>query len=311
MRSPAQITVVIPTYNRVERLRETVQSVLAQTFRDFTLIIADDHSTDGTEAWARTVDDPRVIYYRQPVNLGVGRNWCDGLRRADTELVCLLMDDDSYEPGFLERRVAALAAHPECAFTFSPYTNVDRHGKPEGVSRVFPCADGAVLPCDELVFTTGRGGTHIGTMVFRRRELSNVWSLAERYDLIVDSALVFLLAVIERISGVFVMAPDFRMVRHPTQVFNTRREEVYRRSDELFLDCLARCDEPRLKAVFRTLHAELLDQWAAYLSDRARGRALRLWLRAIRRDPRSLSRWKRKARVLCTIAGLLPPVPVG
>jgi len=65
-----RVTVVILTYNRVELLKRAVQSVLKQTGVDFTLIISDDSSSDGTEAYCNQLssEDARVIYRRNENN---------------------------------------------------------------------------------------------------------------------------------------------------------------------------------------------------------------------------------------------------
>src|SRR5215472_8741032 len=60
MSSP-RISIVLPTYDRLEYLRETVGSVRAQTLTDWELIVVDDESTDGSVAWLESLNDPRVI----------------------------------------------------------------------------------------------------------------------------------------------------------------------------------------------------------------------------------------------------------
>lgn len=229
----SRVTVVIPTYNRVADLGEAIASVLGQGFDGVTVLVADDCSTDGTEAYMRGLTDSRIVYRRNPRNLGIGKNWCDAVRDAATEYVALLMDDDRQTPGFLARRVRALDASRDAALTFSPYVNVDPGGKSLGVSRAFPVADGELLPAQRLLATTSLGGTHVGTMVFRRRALTAVLDRAEKYDLIVDSAFVTFLAVAERANGVFVSSPDLLMALHEGQMWNRRREQVYVMCDRL------------------------------------------------------------------------------
>src|SRR5437016_7899140 len=87
------VTVIIPTFNRSWGLRRAVESVLAQTYRQFQLMIVDDCSSDDTVAVVKSFADPRISYVRQPHNVGLSRNWGDGLRRCRTPYVCFLMDD--------------------------------------------------------------------------------------------------------------------------------------------------------------------------------------------------------------------------
>src|SRR5688572_19976940 len=79
-----RVSVVVPTYNRLELLRETVASVQAQTYLDWEMIVVDDGSTDGTTAWLRGVGDPRVSVLQLPHtgNLGHVRNRGNALARG-------------------------------------------------------------------------------------------------------------------------------------------------------------------------------------------------------------------------------------
>jgi len=71
------VSIGLPVYNRERFLRETLESLLAQTFEDFELIISDNASTDGTQAICReyTSKDPRIRYYRNDQNRGASWNY--------------------------------------------------------------------------------------------------------------------------------------------------------------------------------------------------------------------------------------------
>ncbi len=69
-----RVTVVIPTFNRARFLPVAVDSVLAQTYGDFRLLIADNASTDETADIVARYDDPRIDYVRRPENLGITAN---------------------------------------------------------------------------------------------------------------------------------------------------------------------------------------------------------------------------------------------
>jgi len=113
MSSP-RVSVVLPTHNRAALLQRSIESVLAQSFRDFELIVVDDCSTDDTPELLRSIRDPRVVYVRREENgrAAIARN--DGIRRARGEFVAFQDDDDVWLVNKLERQVAALdAAGPE------------------------------------------------------------------------------------------------------------------------------------------------------------------------------------------------------
>src|SRR6476646_10618157 len=67
----ARVSVFIPTYNRARLLGFAIESVLAQTYGDFELVVSDNASTDETPDVVAGFDDPRLEYVRQPENLGL------------------------------------------------------------------------------------------------------------------------------------------------------------------------------------------------------------------------------------------------
>lgn len=105
-----QLSVVLPTHNRVELLCRAVDSVLRQTWKDFELLIVDDGSRDGTAERLEGFDDPRIrIFHRAtPGGAAAARN--HGIRQARGELISFLDDDDEYFPGFLDETRKAFAA---------------------------------------------------------------------------------------------------------------------------------------------------------------------------------------------------------
>jgi GT2 family glycosyltransferase len=100
-----RISVIIPAHNALASLAETLDSVIAQTYDDWEAIVADDGSTDGTEALA-TGYHPRVSCVRTTRNLGIGGARNLALAKAAGELVALLDADDLWLPEYLERQVA-------------------------------------------------------------------------------------------------------------------------------------------------------------------------------------------------------------
>lgn len=106
-----RISVVIPTYNRAGCVGEAIDSVLAQTYTNFEVVVVDDGSTDATqEVLARYGDRIRCI--RQE-NAGVSAARNRGIREARGEWVAFLDSDDEWLPEKLDRQMACLARHPD------------------------------------------------------------------------------------------------------------------------------------------------------------------------------------------------------
>ncbi len=122
------VSVIVPTYEREELLRQALDSALAQTYDDFVLLIGDNSESDGTERLVATYDDPRIRYHRNRPGLGGQGNWLDLVKRADTPLIASLHDDDTWDPEFLEVTVPTMIDDPSIAMFFTDFWSVDPDG---------------------------------------------------------------------------------------------------------------------------------------------------------------------------------------
>lgn len=112
-------TVVMAAYNASATIDQSIASVLAQTRRDFELIVIDDGSTDDTASRARQYDsDPRVRFLHQP-NAGPAKARNTAINLARGRYVSILDSDDLWLPDYLERMVGALEANPEAAIAYT------------------------------------------------------------------------------------------------------------------------------------------------------------------------------------------------
>jgi glycosyltransferase involved in cell wall biosynthesis len=121
--------VTLPTWNRLPLLRKAIDSVLAQTYRDFELIIADDGSTDGTRDYLEAIDDPRV----RPIRLehhGLTSARSAALRHVRGEWVAFLDSDDLWLPEKLALQLNRLATHATCRWSCTGYSFVDADERP-------------------------------------------------------------------------------------------------------------------------------------------------------------------------------------
>lgn len=105
-----KISVVIPTYNRAYCLGETIDSVLAQTYRDYELIVVDDGSTDDTESLVKAM--PGIKYLRIAENSGVSMARNLGIGNARGNYICFLDSDDLWIKKKLEQQASVMEAEP-------------------------------------------------------------------------------------------------------------------------------------------------------------------------------------------------------
>jgi glycosyltransferase involved in cell wall biosynthesis len=114
----SSIGVVIPLHNKRNYVRRAVESVLAQSYREFTLTVVDDGSTDDSAAYVEKVLDPRLRLVRTACRgPGAARNL--GMRVTDAEWIGLLDADDHWKPTFLERTVEAAVRDPRMVAVFT------------------------------------------------------------------------------------------------------------------------------------------------------------------------------------------------
>src|SRR3982751_4404826 len=124
------VSVLVTCFNLGEYLEEAVDSVLAQTFTDFEILIVDDGSTDNaTRLLLERFRRPRTRVFRTS-NQGLARARNFLLARARGRYVSHLDADDRFHPEFLEKTVAVLDAHPEVTFVS---THLRMFGDEQGV----------------------------------------------------------------------------------------------------------------------------------------------------------------------------------
>lgn len=115
-----RICVIIPTYNRAAVLPEAIESVLAQRYQDFRILIVDDGSTDDTKAIVsqRFANLPRVSYMRQE-NAGPARSRNVAIRTSRSEFIAFLDSDDLWDPDKLQAQVLQMENNPGAGLSFT------------------------------------------------------------------------------------------------------------------------------------------------------------------------------------------------
>ncbi len=126
-----KVSVVIPSYNAMTYLPETLESVLGQTFTDFEVLIINDGSSDHVVEWAAQIEDGRVKLISQ-ANKGLPGARNTGIAEAQGEYIAFLDADDLWDPTKLEKQVHCLDASPEVGLIHTWMLLVDEKGKSTG-----------------------------------------------------------------------------------------------------------------------------------------------------------------------------------
>ncbi len=124
-----EISVVIPTYNRSAMLARAVESVRAQDFRDFEVIVVDDASTDNTEHLLRTqfgedMEKGFLRYIRAAQNQGRSASRNDGIGQATAGLIAFLDDDDEWLPDHLANLYDFMRLYRDIGIVFSNWDTI-------------------------------------------------------------------------------------------------------------------------------------------------------------------------------------------
>lgn len=122
------VRICIPTYNAGETLRETLASVLAQTYTQLDIVIVDNASTDNTIEVANSFGDPRVSVLRNTENIGAERNFTRCIENSAGTYTAIFHADDIYTPQMVEKQVAFLERHPDAGAVFTNASLIDSEG---------------------------------------------------------------------------------------------------------------------------------------------------------------------------------------
>ena len=213
------VSVIIPTYNRAEFLREAIKSVLAQTYPHFELLILDNCSPDNTPEVVASFSDPRIKYLRHQCNIGACANWTYGIYWAQGKYLSILGDDDRYRPDFLIHRVAEIEANSSIVSVFGPFETWD--GGNELSGPLF------FRDIDDLRHSTPLHGMEamdavvraqfVGATLYRTSSVHTVWDKAVIGQKAMDTLLNVLLAS-ENGNNVFLITESDVLYRlHPGQ----------------------------------------------------------------------------------------------
>ncbi len=112
-----RITVLMSVYNGDTFLRQAIESILNQTYRNFDFVIYDDCSTDATAEIIKSYDDARIIYRRNEQNQGLTKNLADGVARSETEYIVRMDADDIAYPQRLQRQQEWMDNHLEISIS--------------------------------------------------------------------------------------------------------------------------------------------------------------------------------------------------
>ncbi|MGH8730028.1 MAG: glycosyltransferase family 2 protein [Burkholderiales bacterium] len=284
MKTP-KVSIGLPVYNGEKLIAAAIESILAQTYSDFELIITDNASTDNTEAIGREYmkRDSRVRYVRNEKNMGAMYNFDHAFELARGEYFKWAAYDDTLTPDYLEKCVRVLEQDPSIILCQAKTLYVDSKGNTkrsnEKERKLHSTHAGERFWA--VVIETHAIDEYYGVM---RRDVLKQTSLNLRFPGS-DKVLLAELAVL----GPFVQIPEYLFLRgvHAEQYFQVAKSRKMR---ETWMDTKAKLTFPELQVFAGYCKAA----WSVPLSLRNRARChLALLYYVVGWDP-----WKRRLRRL-------------
>jgi glycosyltransferase involved in cell wall biosynthesis len=245
------VSVIVPTYNRLQYLPAAIDSVLAQTFQDWELIIADDGSDAPTLEYLDTLAQlsrVEVIRLAHSGNPGVARN--AALRIASGEYVAFLDSDDSWMPTKLDVQTRALRASVECRWSYTDHVRIDAAGTSINSQR----NPHRTLPQGQIVEQLLRleAGTPTPTVMAERALIEEAGAFDEQQGLHEDYDLWLRMALR---SKVLVLAQPLSCVRRHDDHFSSGGVRNFEARLRVFEKIQDRVTGLRPRAVLRSERA--------------------------------------------------------
>lgn len=131
------VSIIMPSYNTAPYIRETVESVLNQTYTNWELLIVDDCSTDDTDKVLADLSDDRIRIYKNEVNSGAAVSRNKALREAKGKWIAFLDSDDLWKPEKLEKQLAFMKKN-NYSFSYTDYEEINAEGVKIGVHVTGP-----------------------------------------------------------------------------------------------------------------------------------------------------------------------------
>lgn len=129
-----KVSIIIPAYNAMRYLPQTLDSVLQQTFTDFEVVIINDGSSDSIVEWAPQSKDSRIRLITQD-NQGVSAARNKGIVNSTSEYIAFLDADDLWAPEYLKKQVNYLDKHPNISVVYTWTQLIDENGN--SINRIF------------------------------------------------------------------------------------------------------------------------------------------------------------------------------
>lgn len=296
------VSVVIPTYNRAEFLREAIASVLAQAYQNFELLILDNCSPDHTSEVVASFKDHRIKYLRHQCNIHSLANWSYGVYWAKGEYLSILGDDDRYKADFLARRVAAMDQDIQIVSAFGPFEFWDGGSELSGHISTVEIDVHDSRPRQGLqALRSVLNMQFVGASMYRTSAVHAVWERALAGGKCSDELLGILL-VVEGGKVVCLPESDLLYRRHAGQDMSMNMVQIQLDGVRMYKNLMEKEVDKQLRHLFKrrlVMHTNRIGRMHWNLGNP--GMSARFFLEELRISPTRFLTWLRLLRCYAQI----------
>jgi glycosyltransferase involved in cell wall biosynthesis len=303
------VSFVMPVYDGEAFVGDAIESILAQTYDDWELVVVDDGSPDESDrVIAEYLDDDRIRYFSQD-NQGVTETTNRGIRYADGEYLSIHPQDDVSYPDRLERQVAVLEREPEVGFVYAPAQFVDLDGE-EGQVWGDWRGEGRV-PGADVFYELYVEGMFIASpsVLFRRDHITDPDEPWGDPELRIVSDWEHWMHAAQHYDGYELAEPTVKMTRDEEHTNLTNRRETVFEEERVVLRRLRETYAEGTPPVTRRTYARARSNYHLrrvrhYLYERrAFGAGVRAGLRAFGADPVNPTLYTEVGSILAALVG--------
>ena len=216
------VEIFVLSYNRASFLRDCLQSILNQTFRDFTVTVLDNHSDEDIAGVVNAFQDDRLRLIVNPSNIGPFANWIRAYNMASSKYMMIFHDDDCMSPRMVERQIQLFEKYPNLSQVSAGVNLINRSSemlvfedKDALDYRIFKTPDRLV---DTYLF--GKVVFGFGSVLYKTRIAKQVPPDIERFANVGDRP--YMLALTAFGPHIQMSAPIYNVRAHPGQDSGTR-----------------------------------------------------------------------------------------
>jgi len=193
----ALVSVNIPCYHQLDLAHRAVASIRTQSLADFEITLLDDGASDEYRDWVASLDDPRIVYRRNPVRLGAMRNMFSAITAGRGPFTIAFHEDDLMGRHYLEAATRIFSAHPRCGFVACRLREFTSELSDDELSRPGASPDYAIYtsPAEFVRGILDGAEPMFGSVVYRRAALERARADHDALATLVDRP--YLLSIVE------------------------------------------------------------------------------------------------------------------